>query len=157
MSDTPPSENVLIDPDNCLSHEIKVKFKQLHLKYDKVFDPTLSKYNNASGKIEGNVNMGPVLPPQRKGRMPQYNQDKLRELQNKFDELEQSGVFAKPEQVNVSVEYLNLSFLVQKPSGGSRLVTAFGEIGQYSKPQPSLMPNMENVLRHCRMEIPDQK
>ena len=147
VSDTPSSENVLIDPDNCLSHEIKVKFKQLHLKYDKVFDPTLSKYNNASGKIEGNVNMGPVLPPQRKGRMPQYNQDKLRELQNKFDELEQSGVFAKPEQVNVSVEYLNLSFLVQKPSGGSRLVTAFGEIGQYSKPQPSLMPNMENVLR----------
>ena len=64
-----------------------------------------------------------------------------------FDELEAVGVFATPEQVGVNVEYLNLSFLVQKPSGGTRLVTSFGEVGQYSKPQPSLMPNVDNTLR----------
>ena len=56
-------------------------------------------------------------------------------------------MFAKPEQVNVSVEYLNISFLVKKPSGGSRLVTSFGEVAHYSKPQPSLMPNVDSVLR----------
>jgi hypothetical protein len=69
------------------------------------------------------------------------------ELQNKFDELENAGVFAKPEQVNISVEYLNLSFLVRKPNGGSRLVTSFGEVAQFSKPQPSLMPNVDDTLR----------
>ena len=68
-------------------------------------------------------------------------------LQSKFDELENAGVFVKPEQVNVSVEYLNLSFLVNKTNGGHRLVTSFGEVGRYSKPQPSLMPQVDNVLR----------
>ena len=37
--------------------------------------------------------MGPVEPPQRKGRLPQYARDKLVELQEKFDHLEQRGVF----------------------------------------------------------------
>ena len=45
------------------------------------------------------------------------------------------------------MEYLNTSFLVKKPNGGSRLVTSFGEVAQYSKPQPSLMPNVDGVLR----------
>ena len=45
------------------------------------------------------------------------------------------------------VEYLNLSFLVKKPNGGHRLVTAFGEVGQYTKPQPSLMPSVDGTLR----------
>ena len=56
-------------------------------------------------------------------------------------------MFAKPEDLGVSVEYLNLSFLVKKPNGGNRLVTSFGEVGRYSKPQPSLMPNVDIVLR----------
>ena len=71
----------------------------------------------------------------------------MEELQAKFDELEAAGVFAKPEQVNKNVEYLNTLFLVRKPNGGSRLVTSFGEVAQYSKPQPSLMPNVDSVLR----------
>ena len=69
--------------------------------------------------------MGPVQLPQRKGRVPQYSRDKLVELQEKFDELEQCHVFRCPDDVGVSVEYLNPSFLVKKPSGGFRLVTAF--------------------------------
>ena len=46
----------------------------------------------------------------------------------------------------MTVEYLDPSFLVKKPSGGSRLVTAFAEVGQYAKPQPSLMPDVESTL-----------
>ena len=41
----------------------------------------------------------------------------------------------------------NPSFLVKKPSGGFRLVTAFAEVGQYNKPQPSLMPDVDSILR----------
>ena len=87
----------------------------------------------------------PTLPPQRKGRLQQYNRRTLEELQDKFDELEASGLCAKPEQVNVHVEYLNISFLVKEPNGGSRLVASFGEVAQYTKPQPSLMPNVDSV------------
>lgn len=55
-------------------------------------------------------------------------------------------MFAKPEQVNVHIEYLNTSFLVTKHNGGSRLATSIGEVAHYSKPQPSLMPNVDSVL-----------
>jgi len=47
--------------------------------------------------------------------------------------------------MGVTVEYLNQSFLIKKPSGGSRLMTALGEVGQYSKPQPSLIPNANDT------------
>ena len=53
------------------------------------------------GKIEAFVDIGPTLPPQRKGRLPQYNRNILEELQDKFDELEAAGVFTKAELVNV--------------------------------------------------------
>ena len=43
--------------------------------------------------------------------------------------------------------YLNPSFLIKKRSGGHRLVTAFTNVGSYSKPQPSLMPDVDNTLR----------
>ena len=143
----PFSTNVILDPDGCLDEDICDKFSALNLEFDDVFNPSISKYNGASGPIEAVVNIGPTLPPQRKGRLPQYNRSTLEELQAKFDELKVAGVFARPEQVNVHVEYLNTSFLVKKPNGGSRLVTSFGEVAQYSKPQPSLMPNVDGVLR----------
>ena len=84
--------------------------------------------------------MGPVQPPQRKGHIPQYARNQLVELQAKFYELETMGVFRRPEDVPVNVEYINPSFLIKKRSGGHRLVTAFSDVGRYSKPQPSLMP-----------------
>jgi hypothetical protein len=146
---TPPchSAPVCVDPDGCLSCDLQQQFVSLHKQFDRVFNPAIPKYNGFSGKIEAVVNMGPTLPPQRKGRLPHYNRAGLIELQQKFDDLEEQGVFAKPEQVNCTVEYLNLSFLVKKPSGGSRLVTSFGDVARYSKPQPSLMPNVDSVLR----------
>ena len=120
------------------------KFRDVHHQYDNVFN--FSKYNGDSGDIYAKVNMGKSLPPQCTGRLPSYNKEKLMELQQNFDELEAHGVFAKPEDVNVTVEYLNLSFLVAKPSGGTRLVTSCGEVARYSKPSPSLMPNVDGVL-----------
>ena len=36
---------------------------------------------------------------------------------------------------------------MKKTSGGFRLVTAFAEVGRYSKPQPSLMPDVDSTLR----------
>jgi hypothetical protein len=141
------SETVCLDPDNSLAPDIIQKFKDVNSTYDSVFYTSIPKYNGASGAIEAIVNIGPTVPPQRKGRLPQYNKASLSELQQKFDDLEKEGVFAKPEDVGICVEYLNISFLVKKPQGGSRLVTSFGEVANYCKPQPSLMPSVDTVLR----------
>ena len=63
-----------------------------------------------------------------------------------FDELEQAKVFRRPEDLGITVEHLNPSFLVKKPSGGHRLVTVFADVARYSKPQPSLMPEVNTTL-----------
>ena len=57
-------------------------------------------------------------------------------------------MFKRPEDLGVAVEFLNPSFLVKKNNGGYRLVTSFGEVGRYSKPQPSLLPDVDSTLRH---------
>ena len=144
---SPFSRGVKLDPDNVLSNSTRDQFKQVLANHDTVFGPDLPGYNGAAGPIEAQVNMGPVEPPQRKGRLPLYPRDKLVDLQEKFDELEKDHVVRKPEDVDVAVEYLNPSFLIKKPSGGHRLVTAFADVGRYSKPQPSLMPDVDSTLR----------
>ena len=143
----PFSSSVSLDPDKLLPDATRLKFQQLLQKYDGVFNPDITGYNGAAGPIKATVNMGPVQPPQRKGRVPQYSRNNLVQLQAKFDELEQAQVFRRPEDLGITVEYLNPSFLVKKPSGGHRLVTAFADVARYSKPQPSLMPDVDTTLR----------
>ena len=140
------SAPIRLDPDKQLTQQQLANFHNIHREFDDVFNPIVRGYNGASGPFQAVVNMGPVQPPQRKGRLPQYSRDKLVELQQKFDELEEMGVFARPEDAQVNVEYINPSFLVKKPSGGSRLVTAFADVGRYSKPQPSLLPSVDSTL-----------
>ena len=112
-----------------------------------MFNPAFKGYNNAADQFEAVMDMGPTQPPQRKGRLPQYNRDCLEELQAKFDQLESMGVFKRPEDIGVCAEYVNPSFLVKKSNGGHRLVTVFSDVGPYSKPQPSLIPDVDNTLR----------
>ena len=147
QTSTNHSANVSLDPNNLLPQDIRAKFTSLLNEYDHIFDPNIKGYNGAEGPFEAKVNMGPVEPPQRKDILPQYACHQLLELQQKFDELEALGVFKCPEDINIPVEYLNPSFLVKKPSGGYRLVTAFADVGHYSKPQPSLMPDVDSTLR----------
>ena len=45
------------------------------------------------------------------------------------------------------MENVSPSFLVRKKSGLWRLVTDFGSIAPYCRPTPSLLPNIESVLR----------
>ena len=128
--------DAVVDPDNILPDNIRNQFRQTH---NEVFNPAIVGYNGRAGPVQASVNMGPAQPPQREGRVPQYSRDKLVELQQKFDELEQCHVFRRPEDINPS-------FLVKKPSGGFCLVTAFTDVGRYSKPQPSLMPDVDSTL-----------
>ena len=118
VSGTSLSSAVRVDPNNLLQRDMQSSFRSLPSDFDSVFNPMIQGYNGAVGPLEARVNMGPVEPPQRKGRLPQYARSKLMDLQNKCDELEKLGVFKRPEDFNVAVEYLNPSFLVKTSNGG---------------------------------------
>ena len=76
------SPRVILDPDGYLDQDTRDKFITLNLEFDDAFSPSISKYNGASGKIEAVVNIGPTLPSQCEGRLPQYNRNTLEELQD---------------------------------------------------------------------------
>ena len=136
------SIHVILDPDGCLDQDTYDKFKLVNLeltslntmvqaaKLRLLSTLALPSLNSAKGRLRVRVRVNP-------NPNPQYNRNTLEELQEKFDELEAAVVFAKPGQVNVHVEYLHTSFPVKTPNGGSRLVTSFREVAQYSKPQLS--------------------
>ncbi len=144
---TPSSiKDINIDPDGILTSTGKQAFQNLHAKYKPVFSPDIGCYNDESGKMRASINIGHVEPPTQKGRLPAYNRNNLQELQHKMDELECMGVLAKPEDLGIIVEHVSPSFLVRKPSGGTRLVTAFNNIANYAKSPPSRVTNCEDVL-----------
>ena len=142
------SAEISVDPSNILNHDEKTMFHETNKKFSQVFSPSLGCYNGKSGKFQHIINMSASLPPQRKGRVPMYNRTNLELLQTKIDELYKQGVFARPEEINITAEYVSPSFLVAKSSGGHRLVTAFTELGQYTKPQPALMPKIDDIIKH---------
>ena len=145
---SPYSTSVQVDPDNLLSESDKSSFRSLVTRYDEVFNPEISHYNNKSGPVYVEVNMGPEPPPQHKGRVPFYGRDNMHELQEKFDVLAKKGVFKRPQEVGVTVEVINPSFLVKKKSSDDkRLVTDFGSISGYCRPTPTLMPDVDTTLR----------
>ena len=139
------SDAVVVDRDNIPPDTFCNEFRKVLQTHDEVFNPSIVA--SIVGTVQASVNMGPVQPPQRKGRVSQYSRDKLVKLQQKFDELEQCQIFRRPADIRVTIEYLNPSFLIKKPSGGFRLVTAFTDVGCYSKPEPSLMPDVDSTLR----------
>ena len=144
---TAHSSTVQVDPCGMLPKSVVSEIRNVLHGFDDVFNPRFGGYNGEVGPFKEEVNMGPVQPPQRQGRLPQYSRGQTEELQHKFDELEGIGVFKRPEDVGVAVEFVNPSFLVKKPTGGFRLVTAFVDVDRYAKPQPSVGPDVDSTLR----------
>ena len=107
----PFSKHVIVDPNDQLSKEWKEKFASLNKQFDSVFEPVIGKYNDASGRLRARITFGPELPPSQKLHAPCYGRDNLQILQDKFDELEAGGVFARPEDVGVVVKRVSPSFL----------------------------------------------
>ena len=139
---------IKVDPDHMLPDTIVNDFHSTHEQLSKAFDSSSRHpYNGASGPFKHVINMGSTQPPPRRGRIPQYSRDKLEDLQLEFDRLTERGVFSRPEDLGISVEYVNPSFLVKKPNGGHRLVTAFGDVGRYAKIQPTALPDVDSTLR----------
>ena len=81
------SDKVAVDPDGQLSVQQRNSFKDILNEFDNVFTPNFGVYNDKSGRIRANVNIGPVEPPPRKGKLPFYNQTNLQKLQDEADKL----------------------------------------------------------------------
>lgn len=90
--------NLNIDPDDMLSHNEKVKFVI-------VFGSDLPNSMAQLTIAKDIINMGPTQPPQWRGQLPHYNDNKLKELQPKFDELDVSGIFRQRESLNIAVKF----------------------------------------------------
>lgn len=142
----PFSSDISVDPDGLLSPSQSRSFVTLHSEFDGIFNPRIGCYNDASGKIRATINIGKVKPPKCKSHQPQYERKRLSELQDKCDELEDEEVLAKPEDVGVTVHSVSPSFLVNKPSGGSRMVTSFIGIASYARPPPSRASSSDHIL-----------
>lgn len=138
---------VIVDPDGQLQSSDRQNFISINKQFDQVFSPSIGCYNDHSGHIRASVNIGPVEPPSRKGKLPLYNHGNLQQLQSEADKLEQLGVLAKPEDVGVEVKFVSPSFLVKKPNDGFRFVTAFNNLCQYSRILPTANVSCNDVLR----------
>ena len=136
-----------VDPQNQLHLQQREQFEDINKTYQNVFRENFQEYSSRSGNIKFDVNFETALPPLTKRRLPVYDSDNLRLLQEKFDELESLGVLAKPEDLGVTVVHTSLSSLVKKPKGGHRPVTSFVELNRFIKPLPTrLTPPHEALL-----------
>ena len=145
------SDSVKVGPDGQLSVSQCTLFNDLLHDYDCVFSPHLGTYNDKSGCICAHNNIGPVEPPARKGKLPFYNQSNLQKLQEEADKLKELGVLAKLEEVGVHVKFVSPSFLVRKPDGSSRFVTAFNNLNPYVRLLPTATVSCDDIL--CRLSL----
>ena len=102
-----PPYSKTINLDKQLNAEWCQRFQDLHLKMDSVFEPNIGRYNGKAGHLKMKINFGSSTPPVRKLHAPNYGKNNLDALQEKFDELEAQGVFARPEDVGVTVEHVS--------------------------------------------------
>ena len=147
QNNLPFSDAIPVDPDNQLTISQKKAFISLNRKYDSVFDPCFKGYNDYSGAIRAKLSIGCVPPPPQKAKLPFYNQANLHLLQSKADELEQKGVLVTPESVGLVPEHVSPSFLVKKPNGDWRFVTAFNDIGKFCRLPPSKVTKCNDILQ----------
>ena len=141
------SANVSVDPDCIMSAAQRSEFHRLHSLYDNVFNKTFGAYNGASGPYKASIGLGPSRPPPTKPMLPLYPRTNMVALQDEADKLEALGVLGRPEDMGIEVKFTSPSFLVSKPDGSYRFVTAFNELGHYTTVLPTASPTSDDVLR----------
>jgi len=64
------SSAISIDPDGILSSKSRSNFREMSERFTSVFNPDFGVYNDKSGLIRADINLGPVEPPTQKGKLP---------------------------------------------------------------------------------------
>ena len=140
------SDAINMDEDMLSRHERNL-FQEVNRTFDTQFTPKFGAYNDKSGCIRAALHLGPVQPPQIKGKLPFYGTQSMQQLQNEADKLEELGVLRKPEELGVQIKYASPSFLRLKPDGTFRFVTAFNNLSQYTRILPTASLPPDEILR----------
>ena len=141
------SANVIVDPDKLMTPAERNDFQRLLSLYDNVFNKNFGAYNGASGPYKASLGLGPSKPPPTKPMLPLYPRTNMVALQDEADKLEALGVLGRPEDLGIEVKFTSPSFLITKPDGSYRFVTAFNELGHYTTVLPTASPTCDDVLR----------
>ena len=141
------SATVIVDPDKLMTESERNEFHRLHSLYDNVFNKTFGAYNGASGPYKASIGLGSTKPPPTKPMLPLYPRTNMVALQEEADKLESLGVLGRPEDLGIDVKFTSPSFLIRKPDGTYRFVTAFNELGHYTTVLPTSSPTTDDVLR----------
>ena len=97
------SASVRVDPDSGLSSDGRTSFRSVLGENGGVFDPDCAGGDGRVGPFEAVVNMGPVRPPRRRGRLPRCARGRLVGLRAGFGGLGTVGVFVRPGDVPMGV------------------------------------------------------
>ena len=138
-------EDVTIDPDNTLSKEWKEKFKDLCVEFTDIINYRPSKYNGFYGNIDNSIDFATTPPPTNKIHVPKYNDNMMKILAEKMDQLEAWGVLVPPEEVGVTPVFVCPSMLMPKENGQWRLVTDFTSLNKHIRKPPSRAPTIEET------------
>ena len=140
--------SVRIDPDNVLKPAQRKAFEDLILKFREVFNKQPGQYNGCFGEVNNSISFTEIPPPNGKIYSPQYSEAMKVKLGEKMDALEKDGVLCCPEEIGISVEFVNPSLLVPKQEAGDyRFVTDFGALNQIIRKSPSASPSIPEAKR----------
>ena len=139
------TQDVSIDPDNCMSSSWKQKFKHLVTSFKDVINYRPGRYNGSYGYVDNTIDFSSPPPPTSKIHMPNYSEEMLLLLAEKMDELEKWKVLVTPDSVGVTPVYVSPSLLVPKDVGKWRVVTNFTGLNNYIRKTPALSPTIEEV------------
>ena len=140
--------SVKIDPDNILSRAQREDFERVILEYKEVFNKQPGQYNGRFGEVNNSISFTEIPPPNAKIYSPQYSEAMKVKMAEKMDDLERDGVLCCPEELGISVEYVNPSLLVPKQEAGDfRFVTDFGGLNQVIRKSPSASPSISEAKR----------
>lgn len=81
QNELPFSSTTNVDTDNLCAPEEKRRFVQINNSFNKIFDPQFRVYNDCSSRIWSKRNLGQIIPPLCKAKLPLYTQFQLKLLQ----------------------------------------------------------------------------
>ena len=147
-------DKVSLDPDNQLSEQERVMFRNINKKYSSIFSSKLGRYNGSLGNLNAKLvlNNNNIDPPSFPCKRI-VQSEKLDDMkQDIMDQMEADGILVHPEDIGVTLTHVHPSFMVPKmddgiPTGEYRLVTNLQSLSPYIKPTRIPLPTIDVAFR----------
>ena len=142
----PDLDEIKVDPDGIMSESMRRKFREVNLKYKKVFSNTPGRYTGAFGDSDTALRFNSRPIQTRKVQIPNYKPEMKQILSDKMTQLWDFGILARPEDLGISIEHYSPCLIVPKPGSNDwRLVTDLTELNLSITRDSSVSPTMEEA------------